>query len=151
MLSRQTNPEQWLIVARGPDRELWMAIDHLPRGTGILLVSRVADLDLQRLRRVARLRGHTIATEERGWAVRVHSARELTRAGVRRPRMVLISPIYETRTHPDWNPLPLMRAAALARLCRRNAVALGGMNPKRYARLASLGFKGWAGISAFKT
>ena len=41
-------------------------------------------------------------------------------------------------------------AATLARLTGRNAVALGGMNAPRYAKIASLGFIGWAGISAFR-
>jgi hypothetical protein len=43
-----------------------------------------------------------------------------------------------------------MRAAALAALADRKLVALGGMNPKRYAKIAPLGFIGWAGISAFR-
>jgi thiamine monophosphate synthase len=30
-------------------------------------------------------------------------------------------------------------------------VALGGMDAKRYAAVAPLGFTGWAGISAFRT
>jgi hypothetical protein len=44
-----------------------------------------------------------------------------------------------------------MRAAAFARLAKRRAIALGGMDAQRYARLAQLGFIGWAGISAFRT
>jgi hypothetical protein len=44
-----------------------------------------------------------------------------------------------------------MRAAAFARLARRKLLALGGMDEKRYAQVARLGFIGWAGISAFRT
>jgi thiamine monophosphate synthase len=44
-----------------------------------------------------------------------------------------------------------MRAAALARLGRRNLFALGGMNARRFARVKELGFQGWAGITAFRT
>jgi hypothetical protein len=44
-----------------------------------------------------------------------------------------------------------MRAAALARLAGRNAIALGGMSRRRYAKIAALGFTGWAGIDAFRT
>jgi hypothetical protein len=44
-----------------------------------------------------------------------------------------------------------MRAAALARLGRGEIFALGGMNRRRYAKIAPLGFIGWAGISAFRT
>jgi hypothetical protein len=41
--------------------------------------------------------------------------------------------------------------SALARLAKRRLLALGGMNPKRYAAVERLGFIGWAGISAFRT
>jgi hypothetical protein len=44
-----------------------------------------------------------------------------------------------------------MRAATLARLAGRRAIALGGMDARRYANIAQLGFIGWAGILAFRT
>ena len=65
--------------------------------------------------------------------------------------MLLLSPLYPTSSHPQWQPLLRMRAGTLARLANRRAVALGGMNRKRYAIVAPLGFIGWAGISAFRT
>jgi thiamine-phosphate pyrophosphorylase len=99
---------------------------------------------------IARLRRHVVARELRRTTARVHSVRELTRALTHRPDRVLLSPMYETRTHPHWKRMPRMRAAALARLCNRNAIALGGMDDTRYTRLAPLGFAGWAGISAFR-
>jgi len=43
-----------------------------------------------------------------------------------------------------------MRSAALAALADRRLIALGGMNQKRYSKVAPLGFIGWAGISAFR-
>jgi hypothetical protein len=43
-----------------------------------------------------------------------------------------------------------MRAAAFARLAQRRLIALGGMDAQRYAKIAPLGFIGWAGISAFR-
>jgi thiamine-phosphate pyrophosphorylase len=77
--------------------------------------------------------------------------RELRRAMVRRAPIILLSPIFPTRSHPDWQPMPRMRAATLARLVDRRAIALGGMDARRYAKIARLGFIGWAGISAFRT
>lgn len=65
--------------------------------------------------------------------------------------MVLLSPLFPTDSHPDWKPLKRMRAAAFARLARRKLIALGGMDARRFARIRHLGFKGWAGISAFRT
>lgn len=150
MHRRQTNPQQWLIVNGGLDGKLGEVLSRLPRGTGILLLQRLPRDELRRLIIMARLRRHPLADETRGRSARIHSVRELTRALIRRPTLVLLSPMYPTSTHPGWRPLPLMRAATLARLCRRNAVALGGMTRKRYARVARLGFKGWAGITAFR-
>ena len=81
----------------------------------------------------------------------MHDVRELRRALLKRTPIILLSPIHPTQSHPDWRPQPRMRAAALARLARRKLFALGGMNRKRYAKIAPLGFIGWAGISAFRT
>jgi thiamine-phosphate pyrophosphorylase len=92
-----------------------------------------------------------VAIEERGDAARVHSLRELRTALLRGVPLILLSPIFPTRSHPDWRPIPRMRAAALARLADRRLLALGGMNASRYATIARLGFIGWAGISAFRT
>jgi thiamine-phosphate pyrophosphorylase len=100
---------------------------------------------------VARSHGLRLAMEAQGDAARVHNLHELRSALLRQVPLILLSPIFPTRSHPDWQPIPRMRAAALARLANRRLLALGGMNAKRYARIAPLGFTGWAGISAFRT
>jgi thiamine-phosphate pyrophosphorylase len=104
-----------------------------------------------RLRTLARRRALTIIVEQRRSAARVHGSRELLKALLAHSGLVLLSPIHPTASHPEWKPLPRMRAAALARLAGRKAVALGGMDAKRYAKIAPLGFIGWARISAFRT
>jgi len=142
-------PRQWLIVDRPPSEPDWQAIRHLRRGSGVLLVSPIHAEARRQLHAIARTRELMVVSERLG--VRVHNQRELTRAMLRRAPMILISPLFKTASHPDWRPLPRMRAGALARLARRRAIALGGMNKKRYAKIASLGFIGWAGISAFRT
>jgi len=146
---RQTTPEQWLIVDRSSSN-LWRALGKLSRGSGVLVLRELGRNDNARLRRLARLRALTAVTESPRTADRVHNLRELRLALLRRTPLILLSPIYETDSHPDWRPLPRMRAAALAALADRKLVALGGMNPKRYAKIAPLGFIGWAGISAFR-
>jgi thiamine-phosphate pyrophosphorylase len=151
MTRRQTVPEQWLILASAPHGEDWSAIRRLPRGSGVLLLAELQANELRALRHISKLRHLRTATEDRRGAVRVHNVRELRRALFRRKPMILLSPIHETRSHQDWKPLPRMRASALARLAGREAIALGGMNARRYARIAPLGFVGWAGISAFRT
>lgn len=151
MKRRQTLPSEWLIIDRQPTAELWRCIRQLPLRSGILLLCDLAAADRLRLRSLASTRSLTTAEESGGGAARVHNVRELRRALLRRPPLVLVSPICPTSTHPDWRALPRMRAAALARLAKRNALALGGMDRKRYAKVAPLGFIGWAGISAFRT
>lgn len=151
MSRRQPTPRQWLIVNGTPDRQAWTSLRHLPRGTGVLLLGRFEARDLRRLRHLARLRRLTVERELPRAAARVHDSRELTRALGRRTGIVLLSPLFETSSHPGWRPLRRMRAAALARLGKRALVALGGMNARRYAKVAPLGFIGWAGISAFRT
>ena len=150
MTRGQSVPKQWLIVDRQLPAELWHALGRLPRGSGVLLLRLLDASDQRRLNRVARLRTLTVAIEC-PTAARVHNQRELTQALLRRRQPLFISPIYTTATHPDWQSLPRMRAAALARLAGRRAIALGGLNEQRYAKIAPLGFIGWAGISAFRT
>jgi thiamine-phosphate pyrophosphorylase len=106
--------------------------------------------DLRRLRRRARGRGLVIVVEARGQSARVHDQRELSRALAGKVSLILLSPLFETASHPDWAPLPRMRAATLARLARRKLVALGGMDARRFRRVGPLGFQSWAGISAFR-
>jgi thiamine-phosphate pyrophosphorylase len=101
------------------------------------------------LRLIARSRGLTMINEERGEAGRVHNPAEIRRARLRGTRLLLLSPMFATRSHPDWAPIPRMRAAALVRLAGKPLLALGGMNATRYAKVGGLGFDGWAAIDAW--
>ena len=152
MKRRQTIPRQWLIVADLSGA--YAAVQKLPMGSGVLVVAaegRDHEKLLHRLRHLARSRGLTVVDEKDGEAVRVHDLRELRRALLRRTLLILLSPIYPTKSHPDWPALPRMQAAAFARLGGRRLVALGGMNERRFAQVRALGFQAWAGISAFRT
>jgi thiamine-phosphate pyrophosphorylase len=151
MTRRQCSPDEWLILDRRPGPKQWKALGRLPRGSGVLLVAPIETKSRRRLRHLARTRTLVVVSERHQTTARIHSQRELTQALLRRPGLILISPIHRTRSHPDWTPLHRMRAATLARLAGRRAVALGGMNRQRYATIAALGFIGWAGISAFRT
>jgi thiamine-phosphate pyrophosphorylase len=151
MRRRQTVPHQWLIVPGSLDPKVFVRARRLPRGSGILLLQAPSATDLRRLRQLARQHILLVVVERRRTAARVHDVRELRRALLARIPLILLSPLHPTASHPEWTPLPRMRAAALARLGRRGLVALGGMDAKRYAAVAPLGFTGWAGISAFRT
>lgn len=149
MTSRQSIPECWSILSGELDREDWKRISRQPLRSGVVLVNRPSSKDLRRLRILARLRRLTIVCESPRCAGRVHNGRELRRALLLRCRLILLSPIHVTNSHPDWEALPRMRAGALARLAGRELLALGGMNARRYRAVAPLGFIGWAGISAW--
>lgn len=151
MRRRQTMPTQWLIADRRLGRELWNTLADVPRGAGVLVLRPLSPGEWRRLRRLAAQRELTVIVEGTRTACRVHDAHELRRAMLARAPLICLSPLYPTRSHPDWPPLPRMRAAALARLGRRGLFALGGMDQRRFRRVERLGFIGWAGIDAFRT
>jgi len=146
MPRRQTIPYEWLVIAEGP----FDAPGRLPRGSGLLLLQRPQADDLRRLERLVRQRQLVLVLEGPRSAARVHCSRELRQALLARSPFILLSPLFPTSSHPDWKPIPRMRAAALARLGRRRLIALGGMNKKRFVTVAPLGFIGWAGVSAWR-
>jgi thiamine-phosphate pyrophosphorylase len=150
MRRRQRVPRQWLVVT-SDGAELTRAMRGLERGSGLLLLAPLGRRKMTWLRQRARQNGLTVVMEQRGKGARVHDIRELRAALLRRTPLILLSPIYPTRTHPEWQPSARMRAAALTRLGGRRLVALGGMNSRRFARVKDLGFQAWAGISAFRT
>ena len=156
---------------------LWPALERLPRGGivvfrhyGLPPAERRALLG--KVRRVASARGLRLAVAGAGLGVAragpggafgthgrdprrrpglrtwpAHDAREVI-AGMRAGAdLILISPVFPTRSHPGSRTLGLCRAMALARLAPGKAVALGGMNARRFKRLR--GFVGWAAIDAW--
>jgi thiamine-phosphate pyrophosphorylase len=157
MKRRQTRiPHRWLIADEGSEADLDGAVRALPGGSGVLVLflersPRERQKVLRRLRRLAAAKDLVIADEAAGDAARVHNLQELRRALLSKVPLILLSPLFPTRSHPDWKPLSRMRAAAYARLAQRRLVALGGMNEHRFAQVKRLGFRAWAGIDAFRT
>lgn len=148
-------PAAWMITDERLGPDMLMQIRRLPVGTGVLvrhhgLPPPERRALLRKIRTVARARGLSVVDEAEGRVARVHSARELRRALVARPDLLFLSPLFRTRSHPDWLPLGRMRAATLARLAKRPVLALGGMDRRRYARIRVLGFAGWGGIDAWR-
>jgi len=155
MNHRQSDiPSEWLILDGRPDKDIWQTVSKLPRHTGILVLhhelgGRERRKLMRLLTRFGGMRRLTIVDEAGRNAARVHNVKELRRAMISRTRLILLSPMFHTRSHPEWKALPRMRAAALARLARRRAIALGGMNRGRFRSIRKLGFIGWAGIDAW--
>ena len=155
MSHRQTEiPSEWLILdARLGDS--WRgAVRKLPRGSGVLVLRHELSARDRRkllalLNPIARARRLRVLDEGARYAARVHNVRELRRALSARIPLILLAPIFTTRSHPEWEALRRMRAAALARLARRRVIARGGMNRRRFRAIQELGFIGWAGIDAW--
>ena len=153
MTRRQIMPSQWLIADVRLGDRLRPVVRKLSPGSAVLVLYH----ELPRheraeiLRRLHRSSKRLVLVDEAKAFARVHDIRELRRALLHRTPTILLSPLYPTKSHPDWKPLPRMRAAALARLARRRLVALGGMNARRFRQIERLGFQGWAGIDAFRT
>lgn len=154
---------------------LMPAIERLPAGAG--LVFRYYRLDpgdrralFERVRELAEVKQHLLllagpAEQAREWgadgshgrgrgdgglrSAPVHDYGELRAAERSGADFLFLSPVFLTQSHPGRRPLGIARFAWLARRTSLPVIALGGMNPMRGRRLASVGAYGWAGIDAF--
>jgi thiamine-phosphate pyrophosphorylase len=155
------------------DDELWHALACLPRGSGVIFRHYRADgrrALFERARMAARRRGLVLLLagtprEAAGWradgahgrsphrrasrplirTAPAHDARELVRAA---GHAVFLSPVFATRSHPGARHLGPLRFAMLARMVSTPLIALGGMDKRRFRRLAPLGAYGWAAIDS---
>lgn len=164
-------PTRWLMTDERLGDDLWSAIDRLPRGAGIVfrhhstppaarraLFGRVARIAAAR--ELLLLQGGAAGLGPRGdgfhgrhgpglRSLSVHSLAQALIARRARVDLVFVSPVFATRSHPGAKALGPWRAAVLARIAGVPAIALGGMDERRFARLRRLGFHGWAGIDAW--
>lgn len=145
----------WLVTDERQGLALWAALDRLPRGSGVLFRHHRTPAEeraamLERVIARTRRRGlFVIREEDAGCGIaRVHSLREATDARRRGARLLFVSPVFATRTHPGAQTLGPLRAARIAQLSGVLAIALGGMSAHRFRRMRALGFVGWAAIDA---
>lgn len=148
-------PALWLMTDERMGAGLWTALERLPRGSGVVFrhfATPPAERSaiLAQIDRIARRRRLiVIRSGVAGQTPLLHPAHSLREAVAARRAgadLVLVSPIYPTRTHPGARTLGPVRAAMIARAAGIPAIALGGMNAARFKRLRSLGFAGWAAI-----
>lgn len=78
----------------------------------------------------------------------VHSMDEARRARMIMADWVVISPVFETGSHPEASALGRWNANDLVRVAQRPAVALGGVNWQSPVR-ALQHFSGLAGVTSF--
>lgn len=177
MHRRQPLPRLWMMTDERQGERLWLALDALPRGAGIVfrhygLPARERRSLFGRVRAVARRKGLVLllagdGRTARAWgaggshgrgprldprALRTapaHNVRELRAAERLGADLVFLSPVFATRSHPAGRPLGPLRFGLLARASRLPVVALGGMDAARARRLRPFGLQGWAGIDAW--
>jgi thiamine-phosphate pyrophosphorylase len=156
--------------------ELWTAIDRLPRKAGIVfrhyltppheratLAGRIADIcrprglvlaiasdiELARTLKADLVHNPPEPPNDLPFSRAVHSLEEAREAKAAGAALVFVSPVYPTRSHPGRTPLSRPAALRIAKAAGVPAIALGGMDARKSARLEREGFYGWAGIDAW--
>jgi thiamine-phosphate pyrophosphorylase len=177
MRARYPLPHIWLLTDERQGDALWTALRRLPRGSGVIVRHySFGDAErrkiFDRIRGIARSRGLTLLLaapplQARQWRAHgsygrpdgggrfnaqcssVHDLREIRRAEKSSAAMLLLSPLFPTRSHPGAPALGLYRFRHLVRATRLPVIALGGVQRRHEAMLRKIGAHGWAGIDAF--
>lgn len=176
MTSRQRRwPRAWLMTDERMGEQLWTAIDRLPvKHSGIVfrhygaanraaLAGRIAelcnrrsltlavagDVELARSLQADLVHNPAELPPDLPFSRAVHSLEQAEAARADGAALVFVSPVYPTRSHPGRKPLYRPLAVRIAKAAGVPAIALGGMNSLKAARLQREGFCGWAGIDAW--
>lgn len=137
------------------------AILRLPKGSGIMFrhygLEPAARLALwKRIRRIARARRLTLLSGGRGGehgrrfgalTAPVHSLRERIAAECSGARLIFVSPVFQTASHPGGRPLGRVGFGLLVRGSKVPVIALGGMTRRKARSLSAFKIYGWAAIS----
>ena len=165
MMKRHTPlPHLWLMTDARMGEGLLPAIAALPKGSGLVfrhyeLSAKDRKTLLAQVQRIARARRLTVVVAGKGGdhgrqrgiiTAPVHSVRERIAAERAGAKLVFVSPVFATASHPGATPLGRVRFGLLIRGSKCPVVALGGMNARRARELAAFKIHGWAGIDAFK-
>lgn len=170
-------PRAWLMTDERMGERLWEAIDRLPiKHSGIVfrhyrtppgarsaLARRIADIchrrsltlaiaadaDLARILGADLVHNPPDVPSDLPFSRSVHSIEEAESAKSDGAALVFVSPVYPTSSHPGRKPLYRPLALRIAKAAGAPAIALGGMDALKSARLEREGFYGWAGIDAW--
>lgn len=165
---RARYPRLWLMTDERMGDALWPALRRLPPGSGVVFRHHATPPAERRrlwlrVRRVAHARGLLVVSVGRlpgadgthgghgslTWPA--HDRRQALAAKRAGAAVVFVSPVRPTRSHPGAPALGPMRAARVANGLGLWVIALGGMDARRFIRIRTLGFDGWAGIDALST
>ena len=170
-------PRVWMMTDPRLGDNLAQAVQRMPLRSGVIFRHYDLPPDERRalfaqVARVCRRRGHLLLLagtqrDARHWhaggahgkgrrrgnsllSAPVHNLREIIQARRSRADIMLISPIFTTRSHPGQRPLGLMQFRRLAAQCgTAKRIALGGMTRQRAAMFRRTQIEGWAAIDAF--
>lgn len=162
-------PTLWLMTDERLGDGLWTALRRLPRGSGVVFRHYATPASerralFRRVVRLARVRGLVVvrAGERTGFAedgvhgsargrglrtAPAHDRREAVAAVRRGADALFVSPVFATRSHPGAKALGERKARRIAQGLPVVAIALGGMDARRFWGMA--GFDGWAAIDAW--
>ena len=148
---------------------LWEALARLPRGAGVVFrhhgtppaARRVL---LRRVFEVARRLGLHLVVAGEAYGLNVgghnrrarsglvtrsaHSRGEAIAAARAGADAIFVSPVFATRSHPGAAPIGVSGFAQVARTSTGMAIALGGMDARRFRLLRRHGAHGWGAIDA---
>ena len=85
----------------------------------------------------------------KGQTSAAHDRREAIAGRRAGARVLFVSPVFATRSHPGAAALGPLAAARIGKGLGARVIALGGMTPRRWRRIRHLGFDGWAAIDAW--
>lgn len=164
-------PRLWLLTDERQGEALWDAIRRLPRGSGVIvrhysLPAKEREDLFRRIRRMRRglvlawsgnaadalrLRADAVygADARRTLLPRLwpaHDRAEIVEAQRTGAALLLLSPVFSTRSHPGACPLGPVRFGLLTNGARVPVIALGGMTSTRARQVRGAGAAGWAGI-----
>ncbi len=156
-------PKLWLMTDERMGDGLWDALERLPRGSGVVFrhygveaderqrIFRKVALIAQR-RRLLLVRAGASGEHNRRartFTAAAHSRTEAIAAIRAGARLVFVSPVFPTRSHPGARTLGKSRLGLLIRGLKTPVVALGGMDARKARSLKQLGIHGWAAIDAW--
>ena len=179
MTARQRDwPRAWLMTDERMGDRLWTAIERMPiKHSGVVfrhysvaedmrevLARRIADICHRRRIALAVAGDEELAVTVGADLVHnppefppprlpfsrsIHSIAEAEAARAAGAAIVFVSPMMPTRSHPGSKPLGRPLARRIVQAAGVPAIALGGMDALKFARLRSEGFYGWDGIDAW--
>lgn len=173
-MRRAPIPTLWLMTDERMGDSLFVAIEALPRGAGIVFRHHATSRRERRalFERVARMARRKRLVLIRAGAERLGRGEDGVHGNIRRilpglrtwpahsraqaiagkragADILFVSPVYPTRSHPGARSLGPLRAAGIGRGLGLTMIALGGMDSRRFKRARGAGFQGWAAIDAW--